>query len=241
MDSEKHRFATITIVGAIDESDVARFKATVDFLKSDYDVIEIEVNSPGGKVIPAMEIGTIIRENWLWTSLVDDPRAVCYSSCVFIFVAGAVRIQPDLNPIGIHRPFFEAELFAGLVKAEAKKKYDTLLSNVRLYLDKMGMAPELYQAMIQVPSNELRNLTADETKNWNISGDDPAYTEYNRAKNVAKYGEAKMHEFDEWMKLTNAYMVDCQSKGKSLEACAKNRPVSTRIRYPTGVSGSNVL
>jgi hypothetical protein len=99
MDSEKHRFATITIIRAIEESDVARFKATVDFLKSDYDVIEVEVNSPGGKVIPAMEIGTIIRENWLWTSLLsDDPEAVCYSSCVFIFVAGAVRIQPTAKP-----------------------------------------------------------------------------------------------------------------------------------------------
>ncbi len=124
------------------------------------DAIVVELNSRGGKVMPAMEIGNIIRDNWLWTSLADDTGAVCYSSCVLIFAAGAVRIQPDLAPIGIHRPFFEVELFAGLDKAEAKKKYDTLLSDVRLYLDKMGMALELYQAMIQVPSNELRKLSA---------------------------------------------------------------------------------
>jgi hypothetical protein len=196
------------------------------------DVIEVEVNSRGGKVMPAMEIGTIIRDNWLWTSLADDTGAVGYSSCVFIFATGPVRIQPDLAPIGIHRPFFEAELFAGLDKAEAKKKYDTLLSDVRLYLDKMGMAPELYQAMIQVPSNELRKLSAAEIQNWHISGKDPAFEEYYRAKNVAKYGEIRMHEFDEWMKITGAYMVDCQSKGKSLEVCANE----SSIKYPNPIS-----
>ena len=108
-----------------------------------------------------------------------------------------------MNPIGIHRPFFEAELFAGLDKAEAEKKYNELLSNVRLYVDKMGIAPDLYQAMIQIPSNELRILTSAEVQNWNISGSDPAYKEYQRAQNVAKYGEPKMHVFDEWMKITS--------------------------------------
>jgi ATP-dependent protease ClpP protease subunit len=55
---EKHGFATIRIIGAIDEADVARFKSILDMLKvlGPYDVIEVEVNSPGGKVIPAMEI-----------------------------------------------------------------------------------------------------------------------------------------------------------------------------------------
>jgi hypothetical protein len=222
IDVEKHRFATITITGRIDRGDVARFKEIVDSLRSaSYnDVIEVEVNSQGGQVIPAMEIGTIIRDNWLWTSVLNDTGAVCYSSCVFIFAAGAVRIQADLAPIGIHSPFFEAELFAGLDKAEAKKKYDTLLRDIRVYLDKMGMAPEVYQAMTRVPSNELRILSAAEIENWNISGKDPAYVEYNRAKNVAKYGEAKMREFDEWMKITKAYIVDCESKGKSPEVCA---------------------
>jgi hypothetical protein len=222
------------ITGAIDEADVSHFKEIVSPLTS-LDGIEIlvEVNSPGGKVIPAMEIGNIIRDNWLWTSLViNDPTAVCYSSCVLIFAAGAVRIQPDLPAIGIHRPFFEAELFAGLDKTEAKQKYDALLSNVRLYLGKMGMAPELYQAMIQVPSNELRNLTAAEIRNWNISGDDPAYTEYRRAQNVAKYGQAKMHEFDDWRKSIDSCMENCRSNGKALEACAKD----CDIKYPNPIS-----
>jgi hypothetical protein len=79
IDVEKHRFATITIIGEIDQGDVARFKEILDRLRSwSYnDVIEVEVNSRGGKVIPAMEIGTIIRDNWLWTSLADDTGAVC--------------------------------------------------------------------------------------------------------------------------------------------------------------------
>ena len=232
--SEKGELARITLNGEITAADVARFKDIVGLLKAaNVRLTLVELNSRGGMVIPSMEIGTIIRENWLWTSVgIDDPGAVCYSSCVFIFVGGANRIPPDLTPIGIHRPFFEAELFAGLDKDDAKKKYNALLSNVRLYLDKMGIAPNLYQAMVQIPSNDLRILTFAEVQNWNISGDDPAYKEYQRAQNIAKYGEAKMREFDEYIKNTSAYLTECTDKGKPLELCAKE----TDAKYPNPIA-----
>jgi hypothetical protein len=56
-----------------------------------------------------------------------------------------------------------------------------------------------------------------------FTGDDPAYNEYRRAQNVAKYGEAKTREFDEYLKLTSAYMTGCSNKENLLNYARKKR------------------
>jgi hypothetical protein len=73
----------------------------------------------------------------------------------------------------------------------------------------MGMSERLHQEMMKVPSSEIRLLTYDESRAFNLSGEDAGYSEWIRAKNVAKYGEAKVKEHDAWLTRQNEYIARC--------------------------------
>lgn len=94
------------------------------------------------------------------------------SACVLILAAGAVRIVGHDSRVGIHRPYFDQVLFAGLDRSQAKAKYDALSQSVAAYLAKMGMSDRLHQDMMKVPSNESRLLSYDDMKAFNLSGED---------------------------------------------------------------------
>ncbi len=207
---DKGRFARIEITGRITKSDVEKFAQLVALLRPTVEVLDVDLDSPGGDVFAAMQIGEIVRRDWLMTSVPDEPPAKgCMSACVLILAAGAVRIVGHDSRVGIHRPYFDQVLFAGLDRSQAKAKYDALSQSVAAYLAKMGMSERLHQDMMKVPSNESRLLSYDDMKAFNLSGEDAGYSEWLRAKNIAKYGEAKMKEFDAWLTREKEYMARC--------------------------------
>lgn len=206
----KGRFARIELTGRITKSDVPRFAQLVALLRPNFEVVDVNLDSPGGDVFAAIQIGEIVRKEWLMTAVPDEPPAEgCMSACVLILAAGAVRIVGGNSRVGIHRPYFDQVLFAGLDRTQAKAKYDTLSQSVATYLAKMGMSERLHQEMMKVPSSGMRLLSYDEANAFNLSGEDAGYSEWLRAKNVAKYGEAKMKEFDAWRMRSEEYVSRC--------------------------------
>ena len=83
------RGATITLAGAIVGGDEFKFR---DMLKAaGGGAVEIvNLNSDGGDIAPAGEIGRLIRTRRLAT-LVDGMRAKCASACTVIFAGGVRR------------------------------------------------------------------------------------------------------------------------------------------------------
>lgn len=216
---DKGRFARIEITGEISRSDVKTFANIVGVLSPRFEVVDVELNSPGGDVLAAMEIGNLVRKEWMWTTAPDDPGTECASACVFIFAAGARRIAGSESKIGIHRPHFEEQLFSGLDRDHAQVKYDQLSQSVQAYLAKMGMSGQLFIEMMRVPSNKIRMLSYQELNGFSLVGEDPGYDEWVRAKNVAKYGEQKMKEFDAWLDRRDPFVTQCQSSGRSVLDC----------------------
>ena len=212
---DKGRFARIEISGKITRADVGKFAQLVARLRPNFEILDVDLDFPGGDVLAAMQIGEIVRGDWLWTTVPAEPPAKgCMSACVMILAAGAVRVVGADSRVGIHRPFFDHILFAGLDRAQAKAKYDVLSQSVAAYLTKMGMSERLYQEMMKVPSSELRFLSYDDMTALNLEGQDPGYAEWIRAKNVARYGEAKMKEFDAWLVRQNEYLSRCRSSSR---------------------------
>jgi hypothetical protein len=215
---EKGGFARIEITDTITKADVQKFAQLEAALRPIFETIDVELDSPGGDVFAAMQIGEIVRKDWLWTSIPDEPPATgCMSACVLILAAGANRILGDASRVGIHRPYFDQGLFAGLDQTQAKTKYDELSQSVAAYLAKMGMPERLYQEMMKVPSSEIRVLSYDESKFFNLSGEDPGYGEWIRAKNIAKYGKTKMKEFDAWLTSEKEYMTRCTGSSSKFD------------------------
>jgi hypothetical protein len=81
----------------------------------------------------------------------------------------------------------------------------------------MGMSERLYQEMMKVPSNRIRPLSYNETEAFNLSGEDPGYSEWRRARNVAKHGEAKMKEFDAWLIRQKDFVARCMGSSSGVE------------------------
>jgi len=184
----------IDLDGEILRSDVPKFAELLRVVRSRQDrPWSVRLNSPGGDVLAAIEIGEMVRKEWMWTIArrsraevldADEPPNICASACVLILAAGAVRIA-DEGSVGIHRPYFDEHLFAGLDRYQAQAKYDQLSQLVRAYLNKMGMPGQLYLEMMKTPSNKIKMPSEEETKNFSLEGVDPAYQEWRRAKRVA--------------------------------------------------------
>jgi hypothetical protein len=214
------RFASIEIKGEISRIDAEKFERLIGIIRPRFDVVEVELNSPGGDVLAAMDVGEVVRREWLWTTVEDDPGTECASACALIFAAGAVRIAGDRSKIGIHRPYFGQRYFAGLDREHARDRYDQLAHRVQNYLSKMGMSDRLYTEMMKISSQQIRVLTYTELEDFSLVGRDPGYEEWTRARSVAKYGEKAMKKWDAWFARSTAFVNQCLASGRSIEACA---------------------
>jgi hypothetical protein len=114
----------------------------------------IELNSAGGDLVEAMRIGRHLRRSYVRTIVHTDSQ--CNSACFLIWVAGVERSA--FSPIGIHRPYFDKEYFAGLSAQAAEEKYEIMTEQVRLYLSEMGVPEGVISQMMQVRSTEVTFL-----------------------------------------------------------------------------------
>ena len=90
------RPAAILIQGEINRDTLTQFQEAL----REAPRARIILDSPGGSVLPALEIGRIIRERRLSTFIPD--RTLCASACGLIWLAGAPRELAPLALVGFH-------------------------------------------------------------------------------------------------------------------------------------------
>lgn len=59
-------YARIEITGVISKSDVSHFAMVVGIMRPLAEILDVELNSPGGDVLAAMAIGELVRKEWMW-------------------------------------------------------------------------------------------------------------------------------------------------------------------------------
>ena len=173
--------AVYRLDGVLLHDDGARLAPTIDAAAKSSKYVVIELASPGGDVIAAIEIGRIFRQHLFWTQVVDFGSG-CYSACVLLLAGGAVRTAIAESKVGIHRPRFDAAYFANLDADTARKRYASMAASVRSYLEEMGISPRLFDMMMQVSSSSVRFLTQQELEETGLDGTDPAYEEWVNAR-----------------------------------------------------------
>src|SRR4051812_33658998 len=89
-------FDLITITGEIQPGDDAKFRQ----LSVTYNKAVVALDSRGGSLLPALEIGKIIRINEHATVVPED--AVCTSACALIWVAGSTKYLSPGGRVGFH-------------------------------------------------------------------------------------------------------------------------------------------
>ncbi len=88
--------ASVLLEGSIAGGDGARMAKDIAALPTSPE--RIILNSPGGSVRDALELGRFLREAGLQTAMRDGD--ICYSACPYVLAAGTERDIPDTASVG---------------------------------------------------------------------------------------------------------------------------------------------
>lgn len=91
--------AVILITGEIKSGDEQKFRE----LSVRYPEAIVGLDSDGGAIVPALEIGRMIRLRGYITAVLDD--AVCTSACALIWLAGNPRMMSSSGQLGFHATY----------------------------------------------------------------------------------------------------------------------------------------
>jgi hypothetical protein len=152
---------TILLDGYIDALASTRLRALV--AQEEITDADVYFNSPGGSLIAGMEIGRLLRGRGYathvgkrTTDVHELVGGVCYSACPFAYAGGVRRYLERDSVLGVHLaknrvPLSDEAMFERLVSQQATQ-----------YLLAMGVSPELFAIMSQVPNDVIRGLTREE-------------------------------------------------------------------------------
>lgn len=168
------------------------------------------LDSNGGNISTAMTMARLIRAHHLSTLVAD--QAVCASACVLVLAGGVSRMGRAEAAIGLHRPQFANPAEAtGKGFDEFNARYSAAVEVHRKFLLEMNIPPAVLNAILAVPSNEIRWISVKEAEAMSLLGSDPVYAEWRRSKRTADLGREYMQWEDRYLKClsTRGWEVDC--------------------------------
>lgn len=129
---------------------------------------KISVNSKGGDVLESIQIGRLIRQLRMDVSVYKSPvlpseSIECLSACMNIRIAGINGLASDdfylfRYGLGVHRPSFDDEYFAGLSSSQAEALYLKYENEVKAYMIEMGASQGLIDLTFNTPSSDIHML-----------------------------------------------------------------------------------
>lgn len=143
-------------------------------------VLSVILDSPGGDVTAAIEIGRLFRKHFASTYVMSGSN--CNSACVLAFMGGVRRTLPADSTIGLHRPRFKNQAsFADLSADEAFKEYDSLANETLEYFEEMRVSTRVFEIMMSVSSGDIKYLSAEDASQIGLTGEDPNFAEWQKA------------------------------------------------------------
>lgn len=151
---------SIFIYDEISASDANQFATINQLYPKDRSFPKVFINSRGGSMTAAIEIGRILRSRKASIEGRDvffpDRPAMCNSACVSL-AAGAVERQFD--EVGIHRPYVtKRDKFCKPIRHELN---DEQLAEDLNYFTEMGMPQKLNEFLKATPSRQMKEFFYD--------------------------------------------------------------------------------
>jgi hypothetical protein len=125
----------------------------------------VVLQSPGGSVQDAMEIGRLIRAKNFATEVTSGH--VCASSCPLVFAGGVTRRAGARAQLGVHQMVAAGprELIRGDGMADAQR----ITAQVQNYLRDMGIDLALWVKAMETPNARLYDLTPAEMLEFKLA------------------------------------------------------------------------
>ena len=125
------------------------------------------LNSPGGSVQDALELGRSFREAGYRTAMRDGD--ICYSACPYLLAAGVARTIPEDASVGVHQHYFgESTILPAFVAVEDIQRGQ---GEVMAYLAEMGIDPMVMQHALVTPPDEIYLLLPEELTRYRFIAD----------------------------------------------------------------------
>ncbi|MGH8761379.1 MAG: hypothetical protein ACREVW_18035 [Burkholderiales bacterium] len=115
----------------------------------------------GGDVVEATRIGHFLRDALIEAWLPDASRTRCISACFFMFVNAVSRIAVA-DSVGVHRPYFDAGRLGGADAETVRRRYESLMREVRDTLDELLVPRDLTEKMLATPWNDTYWLSRED-------------------------------------------------------------------------------
>lgn len=151
------KLAFVSIFGRIGREDLEFFRRIDRALPVGAPFPRVLVNSSGGDVDTAFEIGRILRKRGATietgSPVIEDYRPQCSSACVLI-AAGAV--QRRLTHIGIHSSHLRVKSLDGTIKDVQGDP-----TRIAAYLTEMGIPPEVSEILTDTPFDDMADFFLD--------------------------------------------------------------------------------
>lgn len=160
---------TLEVTGTIDVGAAERFKTEVEGYREYIKVVALD--SPGGSVNDALEMGKLIRSEGFATSVASG--ALCASSCPLVFAGGSERRATAASAIGVHQIYasVNAETLptslaaAGAAMSDAQKT----TAAITRYLTESGVDSALWLHALETPPNRLYYLSPEELTEYKLA------------------------------------------------------------------------
>ncbi len=148
--------AAVLLEGEIADGDAPRILKQIEELR-DAPTRAI-LNSPGGSVRDALELGRALRLAGMETEMREGD--ICYSACPYLLAAGVTRTVPDEAFVGVHQHYFgKNALLPAFVAVEDIQRGQ---GEVMRYLDQMGIDTLVMQHALATPPDEIYVLLPEE-------------------------------------------------------------------------------
>jgi hypothetical protein len=209
----------VRIKGEITAETLTEFKEAIESIENNNQRIVInavQLNSFGGSISTAIQIGKIIREKRLNTFIAEDAR--CESACIAILLGGVQRYP--FGKIGVHRVTYDQDIDDD---SRVAKDIDDSLKMTSDYIKSMGISLMLDDAVNTTASWRMRYLTETEKVQWNVFGVDRLEEEllFNQISRERKISR------NEFIKIFKKNYYECLIKSKNLEQtifeCAREK------------------
>ncbi|SMQ86120.1 hypothetical protein SAMN06295905_3419 [Devosia lucknowensis] len=163
----------LSLTGTIDPGSGQRFADEIA-ARGEY-VSTVLLDSPGGSVNDALEIGRLILEKGLSTEVRDG--GLCASSCPIIFASGTERIAGRDAAIGVHQIYaaalsaspIDALSVAGVAMSDAQN----VTAEITRHLGEAGVDPALWIHALETPPDRLYYFTPEELEHYRLVTDMP--------------------------------------------------------------------
>lgn len=156
----------LRLTGTIDPGAAQRFAEEIE-QRGEY-VTAVLLDSPGGAVDDALEIGRLIRERGLNTEV--ENGGLCASSCPIIFASGQERLAGRVAAIGVHQVYaaalagssLDALNIAGVAMADAQ----AVTARITRHLSEGGVDPALWLHALETPPDRMYYLSPEEMERF---------------------------------------------------------------------------